>query len=482
MIDHFNKVKMAVVTETGSLYSTPVAFVYVFNLIIGVGALTMPKAFADAGWLVAAVFTCVLCFISFVTATFMVEAMAAANALLRLQEKKLTVNAAGKSVSSEIATDEEQPLLITAEFHGMDLYKITRRVEMGQMANLFFSKVGVRLFYFCIALYLYGDLAIYAAAVPKSLTRVACKSPTNETSSSSTRHCWGSITEINVYRVFLAIFTLTLGPFAFFNVQKTKYLQIFTSVMRWIAFILMIVLACVRIGKDKPHHDIPVAEFSGLPNFFGVCVYSFMCQHSIPSLITPMRSKSRVMQLFFADFAVVLVFYALLSFTGIFAFSKDDLKDLYTLNFWGTAAGELVGYFLALFPVFTLSTNFPIISITLRDNLKNLFFREGHQYSWAVDRIVFPLATITLPILVAFVTQNLEILVGVTGSYAGAGVQYVIPACLVYFGRKQVQEQTGYYDNKHRSPFSRSLWVMCVIAWAVVCVAFVTANHIITKK
>ena len=30
--------------------------------------------------------------ISFVTATFMVEAMAAANALLRLQEKKLTVS------------------------------------------------------------------------------------------------------------------------------------------------------------------------------------------------------------------------------------------------------------------------------------------------------------------------------------------------------------------------------------------------------
>ena len=38
---------------------------------------------------------------------------------------------------------------------------------------LLISLVGVRLFYFCIALYLYGDLAIYAAAVPKSLTQVA---------------------------------------------------------------------------------------------------------------------------------------------------------------------------------------------------------------------------------------------------------------------------------------------------------------------
>lgn len=244
---------------------------------------------------------------------------------------------------------------------------------------------------------------------------------------------------------------------------------------------MMIVLACKTIVKDKPKHDIPIAEFSGLPNLFGVCVYSYMCQHSIPSLITPIKNKSRVTQLFSLDFAIVLVFYALLSFSGIFAFRKDELKDLYTLNFWGKA-GKFVEYFLALFPVFTLSTNFPIISITLRDNLKNLFFRESRPYSWTVDRIIFPLATITLPIIVAFITQDLEILVGVTGSYAGTGVQYAIPACLVYFGRKHLKELTGFYENKHRSPFSHPLWVVFVLGWAVVCVAFVTANHIITKK
>lgn len=36
-----------------------------------------------------------------------------------------------------------------------------------------------------------------------------------------------------------AVFTLLLGPFAFFNAQKTKYLQMLTSLMRW-------------MGKNKP--------------------------------------------------------------------------------------------------------------------------------------------------------------------------------------------------------------------------------------
>ena len=36
-----------------------------------------------------------------------------------------------------------------------------------------FYSVGYNLFYLCIVVYLYGDLAIYAAAVPKSLRDVS---------------------------------------------------------------------------------------------------------------------------------------------------------------------------------------------------------------------------------------------------------------------------------------------------------------------
>ena len=42
---------------------------------------------------------------------------------------------------------------------------------MGYMAEQFFSPLGIKLFYFCIVVYLYGDLCIYAVAVPKSLQR-----------------------------------------------------------------------------------------------------------------------------------------------------------------------------------------------------------------------------------------------------------------------------------------------------------------------
>lgn len=57
----------------------------------------------------------------------------------------------------------------------------------------------------------------------------------------------------------------------------------------------------------------------------------FRCHHSLPSLITPISKKKKIYWLVFADYLLILVFYLLLSFTGVFAF--NDIKDIYTLNF-----------------------------------------------------------------------------------------------------------------------------------------------------
>ena len=95
--------------------------------------------------------------------------------------------------------------------------------------------------------------------------------------------------------------------------------------------------------------------------------------------MTPISKKRNINTLVFADYIVILLFYFLLAFTGIFAF--EEINDLYTLNFQPDPEEpwymKVIHYFLSLFPVFTLSTNFPIIAITLRNNLQTLFLTEG---------------------------------------------------------------------------------------------------------
>ncbi|XP_030649637.1 transmembrane protein 104 [Chanos chanos] len=486
------------ITDTGEPYSPYVGLVYMFNLIVGTGALTMPKAFAAAGWVVSLALICFLAFMSFMTTTFVIEAMAAANAQLRWKRREQEeINSSDSS--SDYSDDEvtvrgrsepveTRPILSVQRAASVDHFDIVERVEMGQMASMFFNKVGVNMFYICIIVYLYGDLAIYAAAVPISLMEVACGNHSCSAGSvkyNDTDSCWGPVRRKDAYRVFLSVFTLLLGPFTFFNAQKTKYLQILTSLMRWIAFTMMIILALIRISKGHGEGRPPVAQISGIPNLFGVCVYSFMCQHSLPSLVTPISNKRRISALVLMDYMLILGFYSLLSFTAIFCFDSSMIRAMYTLSFSDNCDVldvPFLRYFLALFPVFTISTNFPIIAVTLRNNWKTLFHRDGGTYPWVVDRVVFPLITLVPPIIVAFCTHDLEALVGITGAYAGTGIQYIIPAFLVFFSRRHLEPVFGRDTvNKHRSPFRHSFWVWFVVIWAVFCLMFVTANIILTE-
>lgn len=54
-----------------------------------------------------------------------------------------------------------------------------------------------------------------------------------------------------------------MGSFAFFNVQKTKYLQYLTSAMRWLAFIIMIIFAIQKIIANGPQGNPAAVNLSG---------------------------------------------------------------------------------------------------------------------------------------------------------------------------------------------------------------------------
>ncbi|XP_043289245.1 transmembrane protein 104 homolog [Venturia canescens] len=481
-------------------YSTSVGLIYIFNLIVGTGALTLPAVFSRAGWVLGLLVILILAFISFITVTFVIETMASANAILtwrNIQNRKRTT---GDSCGSN-SDSEDTPLVPQASGSpekadpAYRYYVINDKIELGEMASIFFDKTGVTLFYVCLVVYLYGDLSIYGAAVAKSLADVACtyQAP-NFTCNSTipdTEICWeGSpLNRLDAYRIFLTIFVLTLGPFVFFNIQKTKYLQLLTSLMRWLAFAIMIVYASRILIVEGPQGSPPAANILGIPALFGACVYSFMCHHSLPALVAPITNKATLNRSLSVDYILIAIFYLLLALTGAFAF--QHLDDLYTLDFGPRGSGDcskstnffmvITEYFLALFPVFTLSTSFPIIAITLRNNLESLFLDKEKVYNIFLRKLLFPIVAVIPPYTIAMITKDLSILVGITGSYAGAGIQYLIPTFLVYYARKKTDRVIGLgVINKFSSPFSGNCWLGFVIVWASACMVLVSVNLIET--
>ncbi|XP_031771883.1 transmembrane protein 104 homolog isoform X2 [Apis florea] len=331
------------------------------------GALTLPAVFSRAGWALGLSVILILAFISFITVTFVIEVMASANAILawrHIQHRKRVCFSQDSSFNeseSEVLqtlgesgpsnSDSEDTPLVTPFSTSPDrtdmtyrYYVIRDKIEMGQMASIFFNKFGITLFYLCFAIYLYGDLSIYGAAVAKTLADVICTyQPTNFTCNDTipdTEICWKefALNRSDAYRIFLSIFIFLLGPFVFFNIQKTKYLQVLTSAMRSLAFTIMIVYALKNLFIHGPQGNPPAANIMGIPSLFGACIYSFMCHHSLPALVAPIANKTTLTRFLALDYLLIAFFYLLLALTGAFAF--EHLDDLYTLDFSPHGSGD----------------------------------------------------------------------------------------------------------------------------------------------
>lgn len=573
--------------QPGEQYASVTGLIYVFNLIVGTGCLTLPAAFAAAGWALSAGGILLLAIVSYMTTTWVVECMACANAInhwRRMKQLKkvffasspdqlhfqhqhhqhhlqhispppspstdttllqsfctlnpttastspatcvtttpmpsdgendpvtsMTSSVGRGQVADELVNrtlenaeaeadqrstdtsedqeehEEELPLISDGVIERTvgEYYAIQECIEMGQMAKLFYPKVWDKVFYLVLCIYLYGDLAIYEAAVAKSLRDIICNYRPENCSKEPVDldPCFtdSDLTRLDMYRMCTMIFIAVMGPFVFFNLTKTKYMQILTTITRWLAMGTMIAWAIVILGEGKGDGHPTPADFTKLPQLIGVCVYSFMCHHSLPSLITPINEKKSILKLLAADYLLILLFYYLLAFTGVFAFKH--LEDLYTLNFQpdpcyrDKTPGVVYGLqiFLLMFPVFTLSTNFPIIAITLRNNLKGLFLRETRRYSFFTSRCLFPLLSIIPPTLVGLITSNVEFLVGITGAYAGSVIQYVVPATLVYYARKMTLQHIGMgVKNPFSSPLQHSIFLIVICGWAILCWIFVS--------
>ena len=211
-----------------------------------------------------------------------------------------------------------------------------------------------------------------------------------------------------------------------------------------------------------------------------------MCQHSLPGIVTPMNSKRWIYSILLSDFVLILFFYMLLSYSGSFAFLPGDMEQLYSLDFFNASdpVWKLVfGTYLALFPVFTLTTTFPIISVTLRENLKSLvktiFLKwkgEDITFPFLVDRILFPLLVLTPPVIIAYSTRQIDILVSITGSFPGVGVQYVIPATLVLMVQYKMRKEFGKYRNPYRTPLSHFVVLGFIFLWSVVSVGLIIVD------
>uniref|UniRef100_A0A8L8KLS5 Aa_trans domain-containing protein n=1 Tax=Heligmosomoides polygyrus TaxID=6339 RepID=A0A8L8KLS5_HELPZ len=478
---------MPVENDPSTLYSPTMGYLYVFNLIVGTGALALPKAFQAAGYALSVVVLLISCAVSYIAATFVIESLSVGNAVNARKRKEDADNprefddvVISESGPSSFEISEKIEVVSNTYAHQL-LSKNIDENSVSRMASMFLGRTGVIFSYLALNIYLFGDLAIYSTTVPKSLMNVLC-APINTSNVLPSDPCRDGLPlffdRFTVYRLCVLLFLTICTPLVIVGITKTKYLQLATTVSRWSAFILMIFLASAQMAANGAATIPPAANIHGFGSLFGVAVYAFMCHHSLPSLITPMSSKSGVFTKLSFVYLLVLTFYFTLSLTGSFAFAH--VQDVYTLNFLHddlTSVFYFVcDHFLALFPVFTLTTNYPIVGITLINNVRvvrdmitperasseeeSLLEDEGEhdprirrntRSDQPYDALI-PIVVLGLPTIISLLTDDVLLLATVTGCYP-------VP-------------------KKYASPFQSNYWPIAIFVWAVFAIIMVTLNII----
>ncbi|KAF0989151.1 hypothetical protein HZS_6973 [Henneguya salminicola] len=293
----------------------------------------------------------------------------------------------------------------------------------------------------------------------------------------------------NIFRILVTLFFVTTATFVFMNLKKSVFVQIITMFLRLTGFsvIIMVTLASIRIS-NKAQYDIKPFRLQGLPKFFGVCLYSFMCQHSLPSMINYVQNKkARFNYWILLSMGIALCFYLVTLVTATLAFTGDELYNVYSMNFdkeGDTIFVKVLYYYLMIFPTIALSGSYPIVGITLRENLisfSNILL--GRDINESLRKWIYPILAI-LPsyIIVMILPDRVSVLAGYVGAYAGSFVQYFIPACLVLWGRRTIMREfpnVNLSQNTHSFKIFRNMLApIILIGWTFIGIGIVTYYYI----
>ena len=248
----------------------------------------------------------------------------------------------------------------------------------------------------------------------------------------------------------------------------------------------MIVLSSIWLGHGKGtgRPNAFPTDFSQVSNFVGVVALAFMCHTGAAQAVTPIRDKTRLYILFGGTYVLVYIFF--MTFTFIAMFALSDLQMMYSLNFVPPRCTypiphitdiKFFQYFIALYPVFTIGSNAPVSAIIFRNNMK-ICVRGDKPMHWIIERLVFPTIVLTAPFIVAMCTNNIQVVVGLTGGFLGVVMQYVLPACFVLCGRDVVAKEVGDIRNPLRNPWGSPVFCYVTLAWSCLCEIFTACSYI----
>ncbi|KDO18763.1 hypothetical protein SPRG_15926 [Saprolegnia parasitica CBS 223.65] len=406
--------------DVDSAYSPLVAYSFTVNYILGVGSLGVPYALYHAGLLFGSIMLVVVSWLSYITVMWVSET---------------TVR------GRELDAMNTHTKLLVDPMHFPEVTTLCER---------FLGHCGARIYQISLLGLMYGGLIGYAQVFVNSIA--------------------SQLASLAISNVAVAIvFGLIVVPLSCVDLNEQIHVQVGMAVLRFVALLTMIVSAAVAMWTDAA--DSGSATATTTPT----TVFSQLFQHSVPGLLAPLSraNQPKAAQIFGSALVTTTLFYLGLGLTCCYYFG-DRISSSVNLNWanftWGLDPvpvwARCLTALVVLFPALDTLSVFPLIAITLGDNLAVSLRQCSTFLSRSQVRIFCRLVAALPPLVIAVLVSDLSVTLQISGVF-GVYVAFLAPALLQFVARREDPRNNMYSGRFSGDPYIYLVLLFGVVAFGI---------------
>ena len=280
------------------------------------------------------------------------------------------------------------------------------------------------------------------------------------------------------YYIAILLFATISIYFSFGNIENAKGLQIVTTIIRFIAILLMIIGSIYTLfhkdGGITTASHIFEFDFSYMHILFGNTIFVFIWHHSLSGITYPIRPQSQIKPMLFWSFVVgasTLIweaFLAVLAFSHIknedWSHSPCKIQPLYNENFLYI---PFIGQVWNFYPFLNVAA-VPIMCITMRNNLLQILGFDSKKEISKLKKGIWSIGISAPAIIITLFLRDPQLLVTYTGGLTGVIILLLIPSIFVQRARYLNLESAYNRENFNKSPFSHPIFPYFIYAFSVI--------------
>lgn len=374
-----------------------VGYGFFVNTVVGAGFLSIPFAYLTGGWLLA-LFLQTGCILLGLLYSYMV--LETTSRITSIDFLKLEGCVLPPIGFKGLFRPAPQPLIerkIPPPRLGQQQY------DMSEMTDMLLGKAWGYFYLVSLSILFFGGLIAYTSIFGTSFvanvplgTESTCDVYKESSYAGNCR--WK-------YMIFVVIYGAFMVYFSIVGLKKQWWMQIILTFMRFVVMGLVIVCCIVAIagrsrlssGKENYVTMPPLADFSQLGSVFPILLFSCLYQTNIPNIAVHIKDKKKTLPRILVLITITLL--TLYVTLGLLAPAADSgLSSMVTLSFRNYTAGNnnkdgrywayVIEYIVVIFPALDVFSIFPIIAITLADNMAAMFFKQTTKEM--LSKVLFP--------------------------------------------------------------------------------------------